>query len=165
MMRSPSFRTNNSSSPRTTASSYPLPASPMCDSPRTSYLSSGSSASIASSATSTAPSSYGQNADPEEFYVRQDRIGKGSFGEVYKGYDKRTRKPVAIKVIDLEIAEDEVEDIQQEIAILSQLDSNHVTRYYGSFLKGTSLWIVMEYCSGGSCSDLVSRSSCPPAFG
>lgn len=100
-------------------------------------------------------SELSKHADPEEFYVRQDRIGKGSFGEVYKAFDKRTRKPVAIKVIDLESAEDEIEDIQQEIAILSQLDSSYVTRYHGSYLKGTSLWIIMEYCSGGSCSDLM----------
>lgn len=51
-----------------------------------------------------------------------------SLREVYKGFSKITRKPVAIKIIDLENAEDEIDDIQQEIAILSQLDSEHVTK-------------------------------------
>ncbi|GAA6002416.1 STE20 family serine/threonine-protein kinase [Rhodotorula paludigena] len=98
---------------------------------------------------------YSRNADPAELFVRQDRIGKGSFGEVYKGYSVRTRKPVAIKVIDLEDAEDEIEDIQSEISILSSLDSSYVTKYEGSWLRGTELWIVMEYLSGGSCGDLL----------
>ncbi|KAJ7220287.1 kinase-like domain-containing protein [Mycena pura] len=99
--------------------------------------------------------------DPEEFYAKQARLSKGSFGEVYKGYDKRTQKTVAIKIIDLESAEEEIDDIQQEIHILSQLDSPHVTKYYGSYLKGANLWIVMEYCSGGSCMDLMK----PGVFG
>ncbi|TXT13328.1 hypothetical protein VHUM_00695 [Vanrija humicola] len=102
--------------------------------------------------------SYGsanQGPDPELFYVKQNRIGKGSFGEVYRGYDRRTMVPVAIKIIDLESAEDEIDDIQQEIQILGQLDSDFITRYYGSFLKGSHLWIIMEYCAGGSCSDLM----------
>ncbi|BEI80642.1 hypothetical protein CcaverHIS002_0111710 [Cutaneotrichosporon cavernicola] len=97
----------------------------------------------------------GQGPDPEIFYVKQNRIGKGSFGEVYRGYERSTTLPVAIKIIDLESAEDEIDDIQQEIQILGQLDSDHITRYYGSFLKGSNLWIIMEYCAGGSCSDLM----------
>lgn len=62
---------------------------------------------------------------------------------------------MAIKVIDVESAEDEVDDIIQEIAILSELKSPYVTKYHGSYLKGSHLWIIMEFCSGGSCHGLL----------
>lgn len=58
--------------------------------------------------------------------------------------------------IDLDSSEDDIQEIQQEIAVLSTCDSPFVTQYRTSFLRGYKLWIVMEYMGGGSCLDLVS---------
>ena len=68
---------------------------------------------------------------------------------------KETKQIVAIKQIDLEDSDDDISEIQQEIAHLAQCDSEWVTRYYGSFVKGYKLWIIMEYLAGGSCLDLL----------
>jgi serine/threonine-protein kinase 24/25/MST4 len=57
--------------------------------------------------------------------------------------------------IDLESSEDDIQEIQQEISVLSTCASSYVTQYKASFLRGHKLWIVMEYLGGGSCLDLV----------
>ena len=58
--------------------------------------------------------------------------------------------------IDLDSSDDDIQEIQQEISVLSTCASPFVTQYKTSFLRGHKLWIVMEYLGGGSCLDLVS---------
>jgi len=57
--------------------------------------------------------------------------------------------------IDLESSEDDIQEIQQEISVLSTCASSFVTHYKASYLRGHKLWIVMEYLGGGSCLDLL----------
>lgn len=104
----------------------------------------------------------------------------GSFGVVYKAIEKATGEVVAVKhvshappppsltpanhlplQIDLESSDDDIQEIQQEISVLSTCASSYVTQYKASFLRGHKLWIVMEYLGGGSCLDLVSRLLLP----
>ncbi|KAI5215191.1 Pkinase-domain-containing protein [Aureobasidium subglaciale] len=88
-------------------------------------------------------------------YHMLEELGSGSFGVVYKAVEKATGDLVAIKHIDLEGSDDDIQEIQQEIALLSTCSSEHVTRYKASFVRGVKLWIVMEYLGGGSCLDLL----------
>ncbi|GAX75530.1 hypothetical protein CEUSTIGMA_g2973.t1 [Chlamydomonas eustigma] len=96
------------------------------------------------------------DSDPRKRYSVQTVLGKGSYGTVYKAVDLETGDTVAIKVISL--ADQPSEDFQQiekEIDFLSSCNHPNVVRYLGSFQSGSELWIVMEYCSGGSVSDIL----------
>lgn len=89
-------------------------------------------------------------------FKRTEVIGRGKFGVVYKGYNKQTKQVVAIKVLNLDTQEEEVSDVQQEIQFLTELKNvPNVTHYYGSFLNDTKLWIIMDYCAGGSIRTLL----------
>jgi serine/threonine-protein kinase 24/25/MST4 len=69
--------------------------------------------------------------------------------------DRQTNSTVAVKVINLEEAEEEIEQIRQEILMLSECQSPHITRYITSYTDGPDLCIVMEYLAGGSVVDLL----------
>lgn len=91
-------------------------------------------------------------------YTLQELIGRGSYGAVYRGIHNETKQVVAIKVLNLDTTEDDVADIQREISMLSQLkqvDAQNVVRYHGSFLYDTRLWVIMDFCEGGSIRTLV----------
>ena len=97
----------------------------------------------------------------DDRYALLTRVGRGATGEVFKALDLTNRDIVAVKLVDLEDAEDDVADIQREITVLAQCASPFVTKYLASTLvPGTSkLAIVMEYMAGGSARHVVDESA------
>lgn len=94
--------------------------------------------------------------DSHTRYELVEVIGKGSFGEVYRGLDTIDGREVAVKVIDLEDIEEDIGDIQREIGALRTCRSPNITQYYGSALMpgSTKLLIAMELMAA-SLADVV----------
>lgn len=49
---------------------------------------------------------------------------------------------------------DDIGDIENEIKMLAECDHPNVVAYFGAFMKEKVMWICMEYCGGGSVSDM-----------
>jgi serine/threonine protein kinase len=87
-------------------------------------------------------------------------LGEGSFGSVYRAKHKATSAIVAVKIIPNGPNDSESDKIKGEIDILSRCDSPYIVGYFECFIKPPDrkpgeMWIVMEYCEGGSMSDLI----------
>ncbi|KAG6865846.1 hypothetical protein C0991_011178 [Blastosporella zonata] len=96
-----------------------------------------------------------------QLYRRIETIGKGAYGSVHKGEHIPSGNVVALKIINLDdkSGSDDVGDIQREVALLTQLrDAPNITKYYGCYMDGPRVWIVMEFAQGGSVLSLMKAS-------
>lgn len=69
--------------------------------------------------------------------------------------EKATGRVVAIKVVDVDDASEEIDDVLIEVSMLCQMRSQYITECYSVFLSHTEMWMVMELCDGGSCAELL----------
>lgn len=85
----------------------------------------------------------------------ESKVAEGSFGDVFKG--KLWGTKVAIKTLkQLDQTDDAIlEDLKQEVKILSQLRHPNVVLYIGACTTPPNICIVTEWCTRGSLYDLL----------
>ncbi|KNC70066.1 hypothetical protein SARC_17414, partial [Sphaeroforma arctica JP610] len=82
------------------------------------------------------------------------QVGEGSYGSVYRCTEKVSHSIIALKSVSLEDAlKSNITSLGREIDILKECKHPNITLYLGSFIEAQKLWIAMEFCGGGSCSE------------
>ena len=96
-------------------------------------------------------------------YVIIARVGAGGMGEVFKAWDPRLERHVAIKLLHRETAGDP--DRQRRLVAegraASALNHPNILRVYDADVDGSSYYLVSEWLEGKSLRDEVSRGPLP----
>ena len=83
-------------------------------------------------------------------YRLESTIGKGAFGEVFRGVDTTTGQFVAIKSIALKTLNKQLQkQLEVELNTLKALNSPYVIRLFDVIKTTNNVYMVMEHCGGG----------------
>eukprot|EP00301_Raphidiophrys_heterophryoidea_P025075 c8324_g1_i2.p1 GENE.c8324_g1_i2~~c8324_g1_i2.p1 ORF type:complete len:669 (-),score=169.03 c8324_g1_i2:311-2317(-) len=90
--------------------------------------------------------------NPADIFDVIDKLGEGAYGAVYKCRRRTDGRIVAVKLVPMTA---DIVGLRRELEILRECKSEWIIDYQGAYSKDGDLWIVMEYMSGGSVSDVV----------
>eukprot|EP01122_Echinamoeba_exundans_P007998 TRINITY_DN2572_c0_g1_i1.p1 TRINITY_DN2572_c0_g1~~TRINITY_DN2572_c0_g1_i1.p1 ORF type:complete len:846 (+),score=115.32 TRINITY_DN2572_c0_g1_i1:74-2539(+) len=91
--------------------------------------------------------------NPKPLFKHRVPIGSGAFGEVYIA-ERADGSKVAIKVIHGSLDSENVTRCLSEIDYMQQCDHRNIVQFIDCYHWDNQLWIVMEYCDGGTLNDL-----------
>ena len=94
-------------------------------------------------------------------YLLFDQIGMGSFSKVTKAIHLITEQTVAVKILEKEKIEDEVdiERIIREIEILKTIMHPNIAQIYETYSTVHNIYLMMEYVEGGDLFDFITKTS------
>ena len=91
----------------------------------------------------------------ENYIYYNDKIGKGSFSRVYKGYKVGyPDKLVAIKKIDYDT---ENERLKKEIEVMKGIKHPNIIKLYDVCYQDDSIFLILEYCIKGDFSKFLKK--------
>lgn len=80
-------------------------------------------------------------------YLIEEQIGKGGFGEVFKGFDPLIKRPVAVKTCNADDKETR-DRFSHEAQIAGNLHHRNVTTVYDFGIEDSVPYLIQEYLSG-----------------
>lgn len=91
----------------------------------------------------------------EKFLIGEE-LGRGAYGQVFKGMDTSTGDVVAIKQIGLSgVSQANLQGVMGEIDLLKTLNHNNIVKYIGSFKTRNHLYIILEFMENGALSSVI----------
>ncbi|XP_024023827.1 serine/threonine-protein kinase BLUS1 [Morus notabilis] len=88
-------------------------------------------------------------------YKLLEEVGYGASATVYRAIYLPFNEVVAIKCLDLDRCNSNLDDIRREAQTMSLIDHPNVVRAYCSFVVERNLWVVMPFMAEGSCLHLM----------
>lgn len=90
-------------------------------------------------------------------YLIERKLGEGGMGAVYKATDKMLRIPVALKVMSIQITnnEDALERFRREVIFARKVSHPNVCRIYDISESDSIYYVSMEYLEGKTLADLL----------
>uniref|UniRef100_A0A7I4F0C4 Protein kinase domain-containing protein n=1 Tax=Physcomitrium patens TaxID=3218 RepID=A0A7I4F0C4_PHYPA len=96
-------------------------------------------------------------------YKLYEEIGQGVSAIVYRAHCVTYNEIVAIKSLDLEKCNSNLDNIRREAQTMSLINHQNVVKAHCSFVVGQNLWVVMPHLAGGSCLHIM-KAAYPDGF-
>ncbi|KAG2544022.1 hypothetical protein PVAP13_9NG785700 [Panicum virgatum] len=93
-------------------------------------------------------------ASPEDYRLLEE-VGYGANAVVYRAVFIPTNRTVAVKCLDLDRVNSNLDDVRKEAQTMSLIDHPNVIKSYCSFVVDHNLWVAMPFMSEGSCLHLM----------
>ncbi|KAG2676964.1 hypothetical protein I3760_12G075600 [Carya illinoinensis] len=94
------------------------------------------------------------SANPSDYKLLEE-VGYGATATVYRAIYLPLNEVVAVKCLDLDRCNSNLDDIRREAQTMSLIDHPNVVRAYCSFVVERNLWVVMPFMAEGSCLHLM----------